>query len=107
MPVFIPNCPLSRDERTRVGLHAKALSLKTKPGKHYGRLTAKFLDVLEALLGLGAPATERTIAARADCCRATVFQAIKALQAAGILTVEARGRAFRTIVFIVPRHFGR
>jgi Helix-turn-helix domain len=62
-------------------------------GKHYGVLTAKFVAVLGALLwgfhnaqsGRCFPSYER-IAEKADCSRATVYSAIHALEAAGILS---------------------
>jgi hypothetical protein len=57
------------------------------------RITAKFLAVLDALIwGFHNAATGRcfpayeTIAERAGCTRSTVYQAIHALEAAGLLT---------------------
>ena len=72
---------------------ARALSRRTEPGKHYGLITAKFVAVLN-VLGFGFhnaasgrcfPSYER-IAEQADCSRATVYNAIHALERAGILT---------------------
>jgi hypothetical protein len=75
-------------------VYARAWSARHKqPGQHRGPLTRAYLEVLEALLwgfhnsrdGRCFPSYE-TIAARAQCCRDTVYHAIKALEAAGILT---------------------
>jgi DNA-binding transcriptional MocR family regulator len=72
---------------------ARALSHRTEQGKHYGIITAKFVAVLEALLwGFHNAATGRcfpsyeTIADRAGCARSTVYDALRALEDAGILT---------------------
>ena len=72
---------------------ARALMQRTGEGKHYGVLTAKFVAVLGALLwgfhnaasGRCFPSYER-IAEKADCARSTVYEAIHALEDAGILT---------------------
>ena len=85
--------PLDREAKLRIMTRARALKQRTAKGKHYGQLTAKCLDVLEALLwsfhnarsGLCFPSLE-TIAAKAKCARSTVAEAIKALEAAGILS---------------------
>ena len=85
--------PLDREAKLRVMTRARALKHRTEKGKHYGQLTAKCLDVLEALLwsfhnarsGLCFPSLE-TIAEKAKCARSTVTEAIKALEDAGILT---------------------
>jgi hypothetical protein len=85
--------PLDRNAKSRIMVLARALTRRTGEGKHYGVLTAKFLGVLEALLwgfhnartGLCFPSYE-TIAQRADCARSTVYEAIHALERAGILT---------------------
>jgi hypothetical protein len=85
--------PLDRNAKARIMVLARALTRRTEPGKHYGILTAKFLAVLEALLwgfhnaqsGRCFPSYER-IAERADCARSTVYEAIHALERAGILT---------------------
>ena len=79
--------PLDRNAKVRVMTFARALMRRTEPGKHYGAITAKALAVLEALLwgfhnarsGLCFPSYE-TIAAKADCARSTVAEAIKALE---------------------------
>ncbi len=86
--------PLDRNAKARIMVYAKAWSAKHKrPGQHRGPLTRATLEVLEALLwgfhnsrdGRCFPSYE-TIAARAQCCRDTVYEAIKALEAAEILT---------------------
>jgi hypothetical protein len=84
---------LDRNAKVRIMTRARALSHRTEKGKHYGSITAKALDVLEALLwgfhnarnGLCFPSYE-TIADRAKCARSTVGEAIKALEEAGILS---------------------
>jgi len=86
--------PLDRNAKARITMYARAWSVQHKqPGQHRGPLTRAYLEVLEALLwgfhnsrdGRCFPSYE-TIAARAQCCRDTVYHAIKALEAAGILT---------------------
>ena len=42
--------PLDREAKLRIMTRARALKPRTEKGKHYGQLTAKCLDVLEALL---------------------------------------------------------
>src|SRR5262245_10948652 len=85
--------PLDRNTKARIMTLARALSRRTEPGKHYGVVTSKFLAVLGALLwGFHNAASGRcfpsyeTIAERADCARSTVYEAIHALERAGILT---------------------
>ncbi len=85
--------PLDRNSKARIMVLARALSRRTEPGKAYGILTAKFLAVLGALLygfhnsrdGRCFPSYE-ALAAKADCARSTVYEAIRALEDAGILT---------------------
>ena len=84
--------PLDRNAKARVMTLARALSHRTEKGKAYGLITAKFLAVLDALLwGFHNAATGRcfpsydTIAERAGCARSTVYEAIHALERAGIL----------------------
>ena len=85
--------PLDRNAKARIMVLARALSRRTEPGKHYGVLTAKFVAVLGALLwsfhnaasGRCFPSYER-IAEKADVARSTVYEAINALERAGILT---------------------
>ena len=85
--------PLDREAKLRIMTRARALKQRTEKGKHYGQLTAKCLDVLEALLwsfhnarsGLCFPSLEK-IAEKAKFARSTVTEAIKALEDAGILS---------------------
>ena len=85
--------PLDREAKLRIMTRARALKQRTEKGKHYGLLTAKCLDVLEALLwsfhnarsGLCFPSLEK-IAEKAKVARSTVSVAIKALEDAGLLT---------------------
>jgi hypothetical protein len=86
--------PLDRNAKARIMVYARAWSARhRRPGQHRGPLTRATLEVLEALLwgfhnsrdGRCFPSYE-TIAARAQCCRDTVYEAIKALEAAEILT---------------------
>jgi DNA-binding Lrp family transcriptional regulator len=82
--------PLDRNAKAPIKTLARA---RTEKGKHYGIISAKFLAVLDALLwgfhnchnGRCFPSYE-TIAERADCARSTVYEAIHALERAGILT---------------------
>jgi Helix-turn-helix domain len=84
--------PLDRNGKARVAAYARALSHRTEKGKHYGELTDKFLTVLRVLLwqfhnagnGRCFPSYE-SIAAAAHCGRTTVYQAIHALERAGIM----------------------
>jgi hypothetical protein len=85
--------PLDRNAKARIMTLARALTRRTDKGKHYGIVSAKFLAVLDALLwgfhncqsGRCFPSYER-IAERADCARSPVYEAIHALERAGILT---------------------
>jgi helix-turn-helix protein len=85
--------PLDRNAKARIMVLARALMQRSGEGKHYGVLTAKFVAVLGALLwgfhnaksGRCFPSYER-IAEKADCARSTVYEAIRALEDAGILT---------------------
>src|SRR5215203_7335966 len=85
--------PLDRNAKVRIMVLARALSHRTEKGKAYGKLTAKFLAVLESLLwGFHNAATGRcfpsydSIAERARCAYSTVAKAIQALERVGILT---------------------
>ncbi len=85
--------PLDREAKLRIMTRARTLKQRTEKGKHYGLLTAKCLDVLEALLwsfhnarsGLCFPSLEK-IAEKAKCARSTATEAIKALEDAGLLS---------------------
>jgi hypothetical protein len=85
---------LDRNAKARIMVYARAWSVKHRlPGQHRGPLTRAFLEVLEALLwgfhnsrsGLCFPSYE-AIATKAECCRDTVYEAIRALEAADVLT---------------------
>ena len=86
--------PLDGNAKARIMVYARAWSARHKrPGQHRGPLTRATLEVLEALLwgfhnsrdGRCFPSYE-TIAKRAQCCRDTVYEAIRALEAAEVLT---------------------
>lgn len=87
-----PRVPLDREAKVRITRLAEALSYRTEKGKHYGVLTGKFIRVLRAMLwlihdgrsGQCNPSYE-TIADKANCARSTVYEAIRALEACGIL----------------------
>ncbi len=90
--------PLDRNAKARILAYAKAWSGRHRqPGQHKGPITRAFLEVLEALLwgfhntrsGCCFPSYE-TIAARAECARSTVAEALKALEWAGVLTWQNR-----------------
>ena len=84
---------LDRNAKARIMHWARCLSHRTAKGKAYGQITAKALAVLEALLwgfhnarsGFCFPSYER-IAEAAHCAVSTVGEAIKALEAAGLMT---------------------
>jgi hypothetical protein len=86
--------PLDRNAKARILVYARSWSAKhRRPGQHRGPLTRAFMEVLEALLwgfhnsrdGRCFPSYE-SIAAKARCNRDTVYEAIKALEAADVLT---------------------
>ena len=97
-----PRLPLDRNAKVQIMHLARALKHRTEKGKHYGRLTGKFVDVLQALVwlihdsrsGQCNPAYE-TIADKAHCARSTVAEALVALEAAGILSWTQRIRRVR------------
>jgi hypothetical protein len=89
-----PRVPLDRNAKARVMAYAKAWNARHRqPGQHRGPLTRATTEVLEALLwgfhnaasGACFPSYE-AIAAKAECCRDTVYEAIRALELAGVLT---------------------
>jgi hypothetical protein len=94
--------PLDRNAKVRIKAFARALMHRTEKGKHYGILTSKFIEVLDALIwgfhncqtGRCFPSYER-IAERAHCARSTVYEAIHALEKAGILTWVNRVKRIR------------
>jgi Helix-turn-helix domain len=89
-----PGVPLDRNARARIMVYTKAYNARMREkGQHTGPVTRAFMDVLRALLysfhngrdGRCFPSYER-IAEAANCCRATVYEAIRALERAGVLT---------------------
>lgn len=85
---------LDRNAKARVIAYARGYNSRhRKKGQHWGPLTRSTMQVLEALLwgflnsrdGACFPSYE-SIAAKANCHRDTVNEAIKALEAANILT---------------------
>ena len=86
--------PLDRNAKARIMVYARAWSAKHRqPGQHRGPLTRATMEILQALLwgfhnsksGLCFPSYEE-IARKAECCRDTVYEAIRALEAADVLT---------------------
>jgi Helix-turn-helix domain len=85
--------PLDRNAKARITTLARALMHPTEKGKHWGPITAKFFEVLKALLwafhnaksGRCFPSYE-TIARKAKCGEDTVARAIVALEQVGILS---------------------
>ncbi|MFC7478530.1 helix-turn-helix domain-containing protein [Dankookia sp. GCM10030260] len=89
-----PGWPMDRNAKARIMVFAAAWTARHKqPGQHRGPITRAFMEVLEALLwgfhnahtGRCFPSYE-TIAAKAECSRDTVYEAIKVLERAGILS---------------------
>jgi hypothetical protein len=90
--------PLDRNAKARIAAYTRAWSARNRqPGQHKGPITRAFLDVLGALLwgfhnsrtGTCFPSYER-IAAKAECARSTVAEALKVLEWAGVLTWQNR-----------------
>ena len=86
--------PLDRNAKARIKVYVQGYNARMKQqGQHRGPITWAFFRVLEALLwgfhnsksGDCFPSYE-AIAAKAECCRDTVYEAIKALEFAGALT---------------------
>jgi hypothetical protein len=86
--------PLDRNAKARILAYARAWGARHKqPRQHKGPITRAFLEVLEALLwgfhnsrsGCCFP-SYAAIAAKAECARSTVAEALKALEWAGVLT---------------------
>jgi hypothetical protein len=86
--------PLDRNAKVRIMVYVRAYNARMKErGQHTGPVTRAFMDVLRALLysfhngrdGRCFPSYER-IAATANCCRSTVYEAIRVLESAGVLT---------------------
>jgi hypothetical protein len=90
--------PLDRNAKARIMAYARAWGARHRqPGQHRGPVTRAFLDVLQALLwgfhnsrsGCCFPGYE-AIAAKAECARSTVAEALKVLEWAGVLTWQNR-----------------
>jgi hypothetical protein len=91
--------PLDRNQKARIAAYARAWSARNRePGRrHRGPVTRAFLEVLQALLwgfhngrsGACFP-SYAAIAAKAECHRATVAEALKVLEWAGVLTWQHR-----------------
>ena len=85
--------PLDRNAKARILHWARCAARERAPGRQRGIVTRAALEVLQALLwgfhgarnGLCFPSYER-IAEAACCARSTVYEAIRALEDAGILT---------------------
>jgi Helix-turn-helix domain len=103
---------LDRNERARLMHRARAFMRRTAPGRAYGELTAKHVQVLEALVygflnsrdGRCFPSLAR-LAERAGCAISTAQLAIAALERVGLLGwvhrlkrvwIEGRWRVHRT-----------
>ena len=94
--MFGPGHPrlLDRNAKVRIMHWARCLSRRTEKGRAYGRLTAKELAVLEALLWafhncqlwLLLPQPRRQIAEAAGCARSSIAGALKALEGCGTLS---------------------
>ena len=90
--------PLDRNAKARILAYAKAWSARHRqPRQHRGPITRTFLEVLEAMLwgfhnsrtGCCFPPYE-AIAVSAECNRDTVYEALKVLEWAGVLTWQNR-----------------
>jgi helix-turn-helix protein len=90
--------PLDRNAKARIAAYARSWTARNRqPGQHKGPITRAFLEVLEALLwgfhnarsGCCFPSYE-AIAAKAECARSTVAEALKALEWAGVLSWQHR-----------------
>ena len=85
--------PLDRNAKARIMHYARCLAREKAVGRQRGIVTRAALEVLQALLwafhgarnGLCFPSYER-IAEAAQCARSTVYEAIRALEDAGLLT---------------------
>jgi hypothetical protein len=85
--------PLDREAKVRIMAYARGYNAKhRREGQHQGPITWAFLRVLKTMLwefhnnrtGYCFPSYE-TIAEKARCCRDTVYEAIRVLEASGIL----------------------
>lgn len=99
-----PGFALDGNAKARIKVYAQSYNARHRQkGQHWGPITRAFMDVLDALLwgfhnckdGRCMPSYE-TIAERAKCSRDTVYEAIKALEFANILTWVNRIIRIRT-----------
>ena len=90
--------PLDRNAKVRILAYARAWGARhCQPGQHRGPITRAFLECLQALLwgfhnaptGRCFPSYE-AIADKAQCARSTVYEALKVLELAGVLTWQNR-----------------
>ena len=90
----VPGSPMGQKAKKSIMRSVELYNAKNrKPGQHHGPITPAFQRVLIAMLwkfhnsrtGYCFPSYE-TIAAAARCCRDTVYEAIRALEVADILT---------------------
>ena len=90
--------PLDRNAKARITAYARAWSARNaQQGQHHGPVTMAFRRVLGALLwgyhnsrdGRCFPSYD-AIAARAECCRRTVAEALRVLEWAGVLSWQHR-----------------
>jgi helix-turn-helix protein len=91
-----PGVPLDCNAKARIMVYVRAYNARMRErGQHTGPITRAFMDVLRRFFtpysfhngkdGRCFPSYER-IATSANCCRATVYEAIRALEATGVLT---------------------
>ena len=86
--------PLDRNAKARITAYARAWGARHRqPGQHRGPITRAYMDVFEALLwgfhnsrDRRCVPSDEAIADKAKCCRDTVYEAIKALEAANVLS---------------------
>ena len=97
--------PLDRNAKARITAYTRAWSRLHREGRqHRGPLTRAFQGVLEALLwgfhnsrtGCCFPSYQR-IAEREECCVDTVYEALKVLERAGVLTWQHRITRIREV----------
>jgi hypothetical protein len=94
--------PLDREAKNRLKVLLRALKRPTEPGKHYGELTGKAVDVALVLIfvfhnaasGLCFPSYE-ALAAEAGCNRSYVADLIAMLECAGIIGWVHRVERYR------------
>ena len=86
--------PLDGNAKARIKAFVQGYNARYRQeGQHRGPITRAYMEVFEALLwgfhnsktGLCFPSYEQ-IAEKAKCCRDTVYEAIKVLEAANVLT---------------------